>query len=173
MNYHFPEGVALKIPANSGLDLNSHYANSSSSIIQGEVYGNLYTIPENEVQHVAYNLQLNNQNFTLPPNQVTTINRTYFFPERRHIFQLFSHAHQHMTEFRVLVEGGDRDGELVYVSFDWEHPPILELDPPLVINAGEGLRVEATYDNWEDRTLGFGLRSTDEMMILFGAYYLD
>ncbi|MEQ9021344.1 MAG: hypothetical protein RLN82_01120, partial [Pseudomonadales bacterium] len=68
---------------------------------------------------------------------------------------------------------GDNDGELLYVSFDWEHPPILELDPPIVINTGEGLRLEATYDNWEDRTLTFGLRSSDEMMILFGAYYTD
>ena len=87
------------------------------------------------------------------------------------IFQLFSHAHSHMTEFRVYIQGGDRDGELVYITFDWEHPPILDIDPPLLLKAGTGLRLEATYKNDEDRTLSFGLFSTDEMMILFGAYY--
>lgn len=173
MNYHFPEGVALRLEAGKGFDMNSHYANRTDEVITGEVYGNIYTIPESEVEHVAQILDLSNDNFNLPANQVTTLEKTFFFQDRRHIFQLFSHAHEHMTEFRVYQEGGDLDGELLYVSYDWEHPPILELDPPLTLEAGQGLRLEVTYNNWEDRSLGFGLRSTDEMMILFGAYYTD
>ncbi len=171
MNYSFPEGVALRFPAGKGLDLNSHYANKSSSEITGEVYMNLHTVDQSEVQHVAEILQLNNQSFILPANQITTLEKTYYFNQKRHIFQLFSHAHEHMTEFQVLIKGGDRDGELVYVSYDWEHPPILELEPALVLEAGEGLTLKVTYDNDEDVDLSFGLRSTDEMMILFGAYY--
>ncbi len=173
MNYRYPEGVALRYEAGRGLDLNSHYANKTDEVITGEVYANLHTIPASEVQHVAEILNLNNQNFILPAGKVTTIKRNYTFNERRHIFQLFSHAHEHMTEFKVFQIGGDQDGELLYVSFDWEHPPILELDPPHVLEAGEGLRLEATYNNDEDRDLKFGLRSDDEMMILFGAFYKD
>lgn len=173
MNYKYPEGVALRIPAGKGFDMNSHYANRTDKVITGEVYGNIHTVPEEEVNHVAELLDLNNQDFVLPANQVTTITKEYFTDQRMNIFQLFSHAHEHMTEFNVYKIGGTNDGDLLYVSFDWEHPPILELDPPLVINPGEGLRLEATYNNWEDRTLRFGLRSSDEMMILFGAYYVD
>lgn len=173
MNYHYPEGVALKYEAGRGLDLNSHYANKTDEVITGEVYANFHTIPASEVQHVAEILNLNNQSFNLPAGKETTLTREYTFNERRHIFQLFSHAHEHMTEFRVYQVGGDQDGELLYISYDWEHPPILELDPPHVLEAGEGLRLEATYNNWEDRDLGFGLRSSDEMMILFGAFYKD
>ena len=173
MNYKYPEGVALRIPAGKGFDMNSHYANRTSEVITGEVYGNIYTVAKEQVVHVAELLDLNNRDIALPPKQVTTIEKNYFFNERINVFQLFSHAHEHMTEFNVYKIGGTNDGELLYVSFDWEHPPILELDPPIVINSGEGLRLEATYNNWEDRTLTFGLRSTDEMMILFGAYYAD
>ena len=173
MNYHFPEGVALRLEAGKGFDMNSHYANRTDEVVVGEVYGNIHTIPESEVVHVAQILDLNNDDFKLPPNEVTTLTETYYFNERINIFQLFSHAHEHMTEFKVLIQGGSNDGELIYISYDWEHPPILELDPPIVLEAGQGLRCEATYDNWEDRTLEFGLRSTDEMMILFGAYYVD
>mgnify|MGYP001310235109 CR=1 FL=1 len=36
----------------------------------------------------------------------------------------------------------------------------------------QGLTIEATYNNWTDETLEFGFLSTDEMMILFGYYYL-
>lgn len=171
MNYSFPEGVALRLPAGKGLDLNSHYANKSASEIPGEVYMNLHTVAQSEVQHVAEVLQLNNTDFVIPANQVTTLEKTYYFNQSRKIFQLFSHAHEHMTEFQVFVKGGANDGELVYVSYDWEHPPILELDPVLELEAGQGLTLKVTYDNDENEDLTFGLRSTDEMMILFGAYY--
>jgi hypothetical protein len=171
MNYSFPPGVALRLPAGSGLDLNSHYANNTSEIVTGEAYLNIHTVPENEVQFVAEILQLNNQSFVLPANKVTTISKTYYFNKTRRIFQLFSHAHKHMLEFKVFVVGGARDGELVYISQDWEHPPILELNPALTIEQNGGLRLEVTYDNYEDFPLEFGLRSTDEMMILFGAYF--
>jgi len=33
--------------------------------------------------------------------------------------------------------------------------------------------LNATYDNWTDKTLRFGLLGEDEMMILFGYYYTD
>ena len=36
MNYHFPPGVALRIPSNSGFDLNPHTINRSDQIMQGE-----------------------------------------------------------------------------------------------------------------------------------------
>jgi len=35
------------------------------------------------------------------------------------------------------------------------------------------LRLQATYNNDTNSTINFGFLSSDEMMILFGAYYLD
>ena len=90
---------------------------------------------------------------------------TYYFG------QVFSHAHEKMTEFLVEIDGGDRDGEVIYWTNDWEHPPIINYNPPIIINAGEGLRLKATYDNSTNDPVGFGFKSTDEMMILFGWYY--
>ena len=173
MNYHFPPGVALRIPSNSGFDLNAHSINRTGEVTQGENYVNLHTIESREVEHVAELLNMNNLDFSLPPNAVTTVTRTFRTDERIHVFQLFSHAHEHMTEFKAFMDGGSRSGELVYIAYDWEHPPILELDPPLILEPGQGLRLEATYNNTTNRTLRFGLLSVDEMMILFGAYYVD
>jgi hypothetical protein len=76
-----------------------------------------------------------------------------------------------MTEFKVEVVSGPRNGEVVYVAYDWAHPPILKIDPPLVLEAGQGLKLIVTYNNWTTRTLRFGLLSQDEMMILFGYFY--
>lgn len=172
-DYRFPEGVALRLKAGHGLDMNSHYVNRSGDTVIGEVYTNVHTIPQNEVQHVAENIFLSNENFELPPNKVTTISKTWKFNERRHVFLLSSHAHEKLTEFRIFVVGGQRDGELVYYTNDWEHPPLLELDPVLTLEKDQGLRAEATYNNNTGETLKFGLLSQDEMMIIFGAYYTD
>lgn len=171
LNYKFPEGVALKMPANVGFDMNSHYVNKTSKPIDGEVYVNFHTIDKSQVKYEAKILDYNNTNFTLPPKQVTTVEKTYMTNKKMNIFQLFSHAHQLMTEFKVQIVGGANNGKIIYVSYDWQHPPILSFDTPLVLEAGQGLKLIATYNNTTDRTIGFGLKSDDEMMILFGYYY--
>jgi hypothetical protein len=173
MNYHFPPGVALKVDINNGLDQNSHYINRTDEVQIGEVYTNIYFADPSEVEHEAQVMFINKTDFELPPHEITTLEHTISVGERIHIFQLFSHAHEHMLEFSVEIVGGDRDGELVYFAYDWEHPPILDLDPPITLEAGEGLKLNATYDNWTDKTLRFGLLGEDEMMILFGYYYTD
>ena len=173
MTYHYPPGVAMRIPADAGFDINAHYVNRSSEIIQGEIYANLHTVDSSQVEHVAERLFMNNLDINLPPNAITTLNKTFVVDKKVQIFQLFSHAHEHMTEFRVFIDGGPRDGELVYIAYDWEHPPILELNPTLTLEAGQGLRLQATYNNDTNSTINFGFLSSDEMMILFGAYYVD
>ncbi len=173
MTYHYPPGVALRIPAGTGFDINAHYVNRSSQIIQGEIYANLHTVDSSQVEHVAERLFMNNLDINLPPQASTTLTKTFVVDEKVQIFQLFSHAHEHMTDFRVFIDGGPRDGELVYIAYDWEHPPILELNPTLTLEAGQGLRLQATYNNDTNSTINFGFLSSDEMMILFGAYYVD
>lgn len=173
VNRTFPPGMALKINVSRGLDLNSHYINRSDEVLMGEVYANIHLSDPEDVEKEINILSWNNDDFTLPANEVTTLEKIFYAEEQMHIIQLFSHAHEHNLEFAVEVVGGDRDGEMVYISYDWEHPPILEFDPPLVLEAGEGLKCIATYDNWTDEPLSFGLLSEDEMMILFGYYYTD
>ncbi|MBT6148477.1 MAG: hypothetical protein HOH74_23790, partial [Gemmatimonadetes bacterium] len=76
-----------------------------------------------------------------------------------------------MLDFSILAVGGERDGELLYWTNDWEHPPLLEFDPPLRMQKGEGLQAITTYHNWTDEKVDFGLRSTDEMQFIFYIHY--
>ena len=172
-DYRLPEGVALRVEANKGFDMNSHYVNRTNDTTYGEIYTNIHTIPVNEVEHVAENLFLSNEDFTLPAGKKTTVSRTYTFGEKRNIFLLTSHAHEHMTDFKIYISGGSRNNELIYFTQDWQHPPLLQFNPPLVLNAGEGLKAVATYDNNTSEDLVYGLLSEDEMMIIFGAFYKD
>ena len=171
MDYQLPPGVAFKLNSKFGVDQNSHYVNRSDSIMIGEVFTNIHTIDESEVERVANILNWSNQEILLPPKKLTTLNKTFITDSPIFIGQLFSHAHEKMTEFIVKIKGGERNGELVYWTDDWKHPPIINYDPPIQLNNGEGLELIATYDNPSDKFVTFGFLSTDEMMILFGWYF--
>ena len=186
-SYDLPPGIALEVNSNFGLDLNPHYFNYTNETIQGEVYVNLHASLPQEVEKIAGVMQLGNNDISLPPNQETTLSKTYSFYNivnsltidsppglnQINIFQLFSHAHQLMTRFDIYINYSNGDSDLIYTALDYEHPPVLSLDPPLRLNIGESLTANVTYNNTTDDYVHFGLLSTDEMMIIFGLLYFD
>lgn len=173
VNYHLPEGVALRLPAGSGFDLNAHSVNRSGETQIGEVYVNMHTVERDEIEIVADYDNFGNFDIELPPNQITTISKTFTFEQTRHLLQIWSHSHEHTLEFRIEGVGGAHDGELLYWTNDWEHAPLLELDPPLTFQAGDQVRLVTTYNNWTDETIEFGPLSSDEMQFMFYIYTDD
>ena len=138
LDFRLPPGVAIRLPANSGLDLNFHYTNYSDAAITGEAYVNLHLLAPEAVEHEAEIFALSNFDIELPAGQTTTLEKEFFFKEDRHIFQLVSHTHDRMVEFNAEIIGGSRDGELLYISYDWEHPAPLRFDPPSLWKRGRG-----------------------------------
>lgn len=169
--YEFPPGVALQLPPNAALDLNLHYANHTAAPVTGEAYLNLHTMPASSVVHAAKTLNLANLAISLPPNQRTTIERSFTVAQRTTIVALTSHMHRLGERFVIRIVGGPRDGETVYENASWEHPALVFLTPPIVLAAGEGLKSIVTWNNTTGQTVRFGLQSTDEMAIIFGYYY--
>lgn len=179
-DYRLPDGVALRLPANASIDLNSHYVNRTTAELTGEAYANLYTVDASRVEHVARTLNLANTSFSLPPRQRTTVTKTFMAGSADlplaadgtvHVLMLTSHMHARGERFVIRIAGGARNGEVIYTSTDWEHPAMLTLTPVLVLRQGEGLTSEVTYNNTSDQTVSFGLSSTDEMDIIFGYAY--
>jgi hypothetical protein len=170
-DWRLPPGVALRLPANARLDLNSHYVNRTQGPAFGEVYVNIHTVPQSEVQHEAHSLNLSNNNITLPPNTRTTLTRTFTMPEQVQVVVLTSHMHEHGEKFVIRIVGGARNNEIVYETTSWNHPDVKMFTPPIVLNRGEGLRSEVTYNNQTSQTIRFGLTSQDEMGIVFGYFY--
>ena len=169
--YEFPAGVALKVPAGTGLDLNVHYANHGDAPITGEAAVNLLTLPAAQVTKVAYTLNWANQSLTLPAGQRTTVEKTFTVSDSTTIFALTSHTHRLGERFVVKIVGGARNGETIYENTDWEHPAFLLLPQPVRLGPGEGLKSVVTYLNTTGSTVRFGLQSTDEMNIIFGYAY--
>lgn len=171
-DYQFPPGVAFRLPAGKSFDFNPHYVNKGTEPIYGEAYINFYTVPSGSVVHQARSLQLTNQNLDLPPGR-STVSKTFLFDRRVRIVLLTSHTHRFGEKFLIRIKGGPRDGELVYESSDWNHPVMADYPTPITLLAGEGLTSIITYNNTSTSTVGFGLKSTDEMGIIFGYYYED
>lgn len=170
-DYTFPEGTALLMPANTSLDLNSHYVNKTTAPIPGEVYMNLYTVDKSSVKNVVQTLNLANQNLNIPANTRVTLSKTFTFAKARTILALTSHTHKFGEKFVIKIVGGARNGEVIYTATDWEHPDIVTFKTPIVLKAGEGLMSEITYYNTSNKAVSFGLTSEDEMGIIFGYYY--
>ncbi|RYC71268.1 monooxygenase [Spirosoma sordidisoli] len=171
IDYTFPEGMALLLPAGASLDLNSHYVNKTDGVMKGEAQFNLYSIDPAQVKQVVQTLDLGNSSLNLPPNQRTTATRSFTFNKPRRILTLTSHMHKLGEKFVIRIKGGTRDGEIIYTSTDWEHPDIITFKTPIDLKAGEGLTSEITYNNTTSKAVGFGLTSEDEMGIIFGYYY--
>ncbi len=169
--YDFPPGVALRMPAGAALDMNVHYVNRTAGTLAGEAFANLYTTNLASVQHVAKTLNLSNTSIVLPAGKRTTLEKTFLMAQTTTVFGLSSHMHMMGERFEIRIVGGARDGETVYVSTDWEHPPMAILDKPIVLQKGEGLKSVITWNNTMNHTVQFGLLSTDEMGIVFGYYY--
>ena len=184
MDYYFPDNIALRLPSDFGLDLNGHYFNYTNSSITGEIYANIHTVNEEDVEHVAEILMLNNTDIYIPPNEETIIEKVFSFEEIKQsnnipnnidnifVFQLLSHAHQLMERFDIdFYDAETGTIETIYTALDYLHPPIITYNDHLEINAGDYLRLRTTYNNTTDEPVEFGLLSINEMMIVFGYFY--
>lgn len=171
-DYRLPDGVALRLPAGTALDLNSHYVNRTTSPITGEAYVNLHTVPSSAVRRVARTLNMGNTDISLAPRTRVTLSKTFTVSDSSMtVFMLTSHMHERGEKFVIRIVGGPRNDEVVYTTTDWAHPDIINYAQPIILRRGEGLRSEVTYNNTTDRTIRFGLTSNDEMGIIFGYFY--
>ncbi|MCI4667673.1 MAG: hypothetical protein MRZ79_05885 [Bacteroidia bacterium] len=163
-----PPGIAIRIPANASLDMNSHYFNVTNQTLFGEVFLNMTTIPVDSVKELLEIHPISNESvLLLPKNASTSIEYSETFWRRTEIRQMFAHMHKRGEVFSVYKVGGANDGELLYVSNDYQHPPYKFFDPPLVIEEGEGIKTYVQYNNETDREIRYGVTSEDEMGILF------
>ena len=169
--YTFPEGVALKVPPATALDLNAHYFNIQNTNLIGENYINMYTVSQANVVKEAQSINFANYNFSIPATSRKTITTNFTFDKEVTVITLTSHFHKLGEKFQIKILGGTRNGEVVYENTDWEHPVVINLAKPIQLKAGEGLTSVVTYNNTTNKTVNFGLTSEDEMNIIFGYYY--
>jgi hypothetical protein len=170
-SYTFPTGVALKVAPNTPFDLNAHYFNKTTASLPGENFINLYTTPQANVVKEAKSINFSNFNFSIPANSTRTITTNFTFANAVTVFMLTSHFHKLGQRYIIKINGGPRNGEIIYESTDWQHPIVTNYSTPIQLAAGQGLTSVVTYNNITNKTVTAGLTSEDEMNIIFGYYY--
>jgi hypothetical protein len=170
-DYSFPPGVALRLPANTSLDLNVHYVNRSPANLPGEAFANLHTADRANVQTVARTLNYANTTIVLPPGVRTTLTKAFPVSVRTTVLGVTSHMHSLGEKFEIRVRRANGAETSVYTNTDWEHPGFVNFPTPIVLEPGDGLVSVVTWNNTTTRTVRYGLASSDEMDIIFGYAY--
>ncbi len=181
-SFEFPEGVALRLPGDTMFDLNSHYINLlGTETLIGEVYINLYTLPPEEVKYEAIEIFVSNTDINVPPGLTRITQMDWYIEDELelrgaapdavlNIMMLTSHMHRHGELFEINQMSTN---ELLHRSVAYDDAPITFYNPPLVLDATDGLSFQCTHNNYDrDVPIEFGFTSEDEMCIIVGYYYL-
>ena len=182
-SFEFPDGVALRLPGDTLFDLNSHYINIlGTETLIGEVYINIYTLPPEEVMHEAIEIFVSNTEINVPPG-LTRITKMDWYVEDElllrdapsdavvNIIMLTSHMHRHGELFEIKQMSTN---ELLHRSIVYDDAPITFYNPPLMLDATDGLSFQCTHNNYDlNIPIEFGFTSEDEMCLIVGYYYLS
>ncbi|MFK7969231.1 MAG: T9SS type A sorting domain-containing protein [Bacteroidia bacterium] len=184
-----PEGSAFFWDKGNILDLNTHYVNySQTKVAACDAYVNVYTKPSGTAKQEMKVALIANTNIFIPNDSVqrTFQENVVNSGGESFIWALTSHTHQYGKDFNVYTrdlngqkndlifdaEYQDGDPTSFYYGYDYQHPPIRYYSDYLILQRGEGLIYEATYNNNGPRPARWGDTSDDEMMVLV-FFYLD
>lgn len=175
-DFRLPAGTAYFWDSNTVLDLNYHIPNySTNNILPADVYINVYTqATGTAVKEMKSDLLLYSPFSLFIPPGGQDFTDDIGNNQQWNIWWLSSHTHQLGSDFDVFVQGGEQlyEGHYDYTNcdcnvgyYDWSHPPVRIFEPMYELNAGVGLRQEASFNNPSSNTVTFGLTTNDEMMI--------
>lgn len=167
----FPEGVGRVYTGGQKLIFNYHYFNATEDPLQVRAAVNFYTVDKAKVERIAAEFSAIFVGIFVPQGETASFDVECLADEDIMVHKLTRHTHQWGTDFPVSFAGGERDGELIYTSPNYEDPDYT-FPEPVLIKAGEGFRFTCNYDNTDgDHDLTFGETTKDEMCILFATMY--
>jgi hypothetical protein len=165
----FPNGVAIKLPANTYINLNLHLANYSESTISGTSGIQVMTAPASEVIHEADMIFLGNRNFTIPAHSTDyVVTGSCTVPAAWTILQLWPHMHK--LGKHQLVQRLNANNQLLPVlntDYSFLDQKSYPMTVPLDVN--NQLKIECVYDNPNNYAVVFGDGAMGEMC--FAGFY--
>ncbi len=183
--YHTPGGTGFRLPANTRIILQVHYAPGSAGQSDATTV-NFKTelTPQREVQVDAI---LNHGNMTngplfIPANQIETFNQQFTVPGNFTLLYAFPHMHllgKSIHSWGNLPITGDTVRLINIPEWDFHWQDNFVFQNAIPVPVGTVLRSEAVYDNTvnnpenpsnppQDVSAGEG--TFDEMMLVFFAY---
>lgn len=167
-DHTYPDGVGVEVRGGQRLLFNYHVFNTGDVSYAVQHRLNLHFV--DEVDKRARVFGFYNQYIEIPPQTARSFGDECRFKNDLLVWSIRRHTHRLGTDFRVSWAGGDRDGESIWTSRDWELEVRHDFDSPVVMRAGTGFRWECDFQNPTDQPVISGPQATDEMCILFGDF---
>ena len=171
--YHeesFPPGVGRVYTGGQKVVFNYHYLNTSDEPLLARAAVNFHTTDAASVEKIAETFGKIYFPISVPPGESRSYEVSCTMSTDVMVHKLTRHTHQWGTDFPVYFSGGERDGELIYTSPNYEDPDFVFAEP-ILVEAGQGFRFVCNYVNTTTGTLTFGESASHEMCILFGTMY--
>jgi hypothetical protein len=168
----FPAGVGKIFHGGQRLSFDYHYFNVTDAPILAKAALNMYQVEQADVEHIAHQLGFYNFNIVIPSGQASGFEMSCTAPADIMVYSLTRHTHHWGTDFTVWNQGGANAGAKLWTSTDYEGDTTYLLPGgPVLLKAGTGYKFRCDYDNTSDHLLTFGVKTTDEMCILFGTWW--
>lgn len=145
--FALPAGVAIKIPANTYINLNIHVANYSETTASGTTGIEVQLVAETDVVHVADMTFLGKSKFSIPPtNQPEMVSNLCQISTKWTITSLWPHMHNFAKHQRVYIR---RSGGAIVDVLDVDYSYSEQKHYPMTftVNPGDQLHIQCTYVN--------------------------
>lgn len=173
--FTIPDGLAFRVSANSQLMIQSHWINATPETVDGQVVAYLTSKPSStdRVPMDFFNVILTDIN--VPAGQQFTNSTTCTIGQDMQLYSLDGHAHEFATHVSIEILDPAGGASNMLWSNPWRpeyqsNPPIniYSVQKPLVLKAGQKVRVTCSWDNTQG---GSDISFPREMCVSSGFYF--
>jgi hypothetical protein len=165
------EGVGLKLHAGQKLSVNYHYLNASDSDTIAVTKLNFHAAGCDDLVEMRQ-FGFYNNDIAIPPQGEATSIMSKTFSQDVFVYDLFRHTHRLGVATPIKFYKGPRDGEVIFISPDYEQGAGYRFEEPQLLRAGEGFTIECNWVNPTDEWVRFGPTADDEMCMLLGTWWV-
>jgi hypothetical protein len=167
-----PDGVALHLPPNAVVLMNTHYLNASPHAETVTARINLWGSPAANGAQEAGVMFFYNFYIRVPPNGSSTARMRCPIPRDVTLLNAQSHMHARGVGYAAdLLDAGGKVQSELYRNQSWSDVPVKDFSPGLPLPAGSAIDYRCDYQSHEARTILQGFKTRDEMCMFIGIYY--
>jgi hypothetical protein len=174
----FGEGVALRIPPYARIIAATHLLNYTPDEVTTSLTLRLYTLATDKVKVKLTPFRLSYFPLDIPPKATSEFAASCDIdaafqnagkkPLDMKLHYVLPHYHTLGHNFRIGINGGERDGETLYELGTFTADPFGKVfDPPIDLAGAKGLDFSCTFLNPRDEAVGWGI-GDQEMCLMLG-----
>jgi hypothetical protein len=165
-----PPGVGFRVDMTRDIVTSFHLLNTTSAPIVAEVAYDLFTMPEERLEHEAAPFAMQVNDFLIPPHSKQTIGSTCDV-FGGNVVSLMPHTHDLLERLTVDIVHADGQETRVYEKGAFDTASDIRVyDPPIKLKSSDSIRYACDFNNTRYHDVKYGI-GEDEMCVLFGYLY--